>query len=76
MTMTDTKDGINKCPHHKQVLFTFSDVGDWNCNSLIVCDVSLPREGMMVMMRIKSIMRMRAKVRKKGIRPNNLGDTS
>ena len=53
MTIIDTKDGINKYPHHKQIPFTFSNVAyttitnrrNWNYDKVIVREVVFPREG-------------------------------
>jgi len=53
MTVIDTEGGINKYPHHKQVLSTFSDVDrttisnkrNWNCNQVIVREVLMPCDG-------------------------------
>ena len=53
MTIIDTKGGINKYPHHKQVLFTFADEAqttisnkrNWNCDRITVREVVLPWEG-------------------------------
>ena len=52
MTIIDTKGGINKYPHHKQILFTFPEVTcttisnkrNWNCVRVIVREVVMPRE--------------------------------
>ena len=53
MAIIGTKGGINKYPHHKQVLFTFLDVAritifnrrNWNCDRAIAREVVLPRDG-------------------------------
>lgn len=51
MTIFHTKCGIKKYPHDKQVLFTFPNVAwttifnkrNWNCDTVIVWEVVLPR---------------------------------
>ena len=53
ITIIDTKDGINKYPYHKQILFTFPEITrttisnkrNSNCDNVIVREVVMPHEG-------------------------------
>ena len=83
MTSIDTKGDTNKYPHHKQVLFTFSDGAkttisnkqNWNYDRVTVKEVVMPREGDEGDEEMKRVVRMTTiKVKKKGKRPTNIGN--
>jgi len=74
MTISGTKGDINKYPHYKQILFTFVEVADiaisnkqnWNYDRVIVREV---------VMKGKRVVRMMAmRVKRRGKRPNNIGN--
>ena len=83
MTIFHTTGGINKYPHHKQVLVTFPNVAratifnkrNLNCDRVIIWVVVLPRDGDEVMRKTRRLVRMmKVKVRKKVTMPDNAMD--